>query len=1106
MAANPSSSHDPSWPGRKRKHRTARSKKTPASRPAPSPPAETEASQLAADWPTPEIKRQDRRLIVAVLLLAFLLASFTVRNSDYWMHLATGRAIAEGKYTFGTDPFAYTTADTTWVNHSWLAEVALYGLTRLSGGTDAPGGSLVVVLKALLTTLLAWVLLLIRRREQSALLPVICITLGLVALSPHLLLRPTCVSFLFLGLTVWVLQREGRPEPGAETRGWRLLLPSAPARLYVLPPLFALWVNLDSWFLLGPLTLGLYLFADIVQSHLSPQGERRALLVSLGLGLLACLLNPHFAAAFTLPPDLVAMVQMQPLSRDVLFHSLFLSPFEPGYFADDLGMGTSIAGLSYYVLLGLGLFAFVWNRADCPAWRLALWLTFALLSALHWRLIPFFAVVAAPITALNLQDAVVRRQGSGPPPNERGRRLAILRRSVTLLVLLVLLLLTWPGWLQKSADRLAPPRRVAWGVEASPSLAQAAQQLATWRSAGLLPADSRGFNWVPDFASYFAWYCPEEKSFFDYRLALFAGVADDYAIARRSLTAGPNARVSGRDWQDVFRAHKIDHLVFHGSSRESMLRRLLSDPHQWHLLYLDGRTTILGWHDPDQKQPPPWTKLALDFDARAFGPQAERAPHDGPARSAQAVGFWRHYASGPVMRPLDADQASAFQVLYEQSYARIQGAQQSIWQAALDAGFVAAPGGHAGFVATAANLAVRGDTAYTPGDVYIGPSAFPLLAVRGARRAVALQPDDDEGWLRLAVATYYVWRKQENRCVGLPLSLPLQPQYLRHQLATRNQRLGQRQLIRAAQTLYALEQARTLRPDTVLYHQWLAEVFWQIGYFDLTLHHQREALRLARAQGPAPAENSDLAKQLIRLDQTVQELEKQVEALRAEFQRLNADVHPLLQAQRACFGFGLAQEALSVLQHADLAGSAQALDLRIYLTLTTGRIDSLVEGDPLYRPQLLRTSFKQRLDEAAAQGIMLTGADFHQAVLSAVVGDYGRARETLDGLIQSSTPSAAMSLSETVTGLAVNQLQLDPLGRTMSGVYWKRHIEPELNTLLTTATLLGETRVLRGLLALEEGDTAAAARDFRLAVRSDGPPVHIESRPIALSYVEKLPK
>src|SRR5262245_3269942 len=73
-------------------------------------------------------------LAFGVLTLAFLLASFSVRNSDFWMHLATGRLLAEGNYSFGKDPFSFVGEDRTWVNHSWLFDWLTYLLYRAGGG------------------------------------------------------------------------------------------------------------------------------------------------------------------------------------------------------------------------------------------------------------------------------------------------------------------------------------------------------------------------------------------------------------------------------------------------------------------------------------------------------------------------------------------------------------------------------------------------------------------------------------------------------------------------------------------------------------------------------------------------------------------------------------------------------------------------------------------------------------------------------------------------------------------------------------------------------------------------------------------------------------
>src|SRR5947209_1959493 len=74
--------------------------------------------------------RLDAALAALVVVLAFLLGSFAARNSDFWMHLATGRAIAQKEYVpwSGHDPFGYTTAGTYWTNHNWLYDLEVYSL------------------------------------------------------------------------------------------------------------------------------------------------------------------------------------------------------------------------------------------------------------------------------------------------------------------------------------------------------------------------------------------------------------------------------------------------------------------------------------------------------------------------------------------------------------------------------------------------------------------------------------------------------------------------------------------------------------------------------------------------------------------------------------------------------------------------------------------------------------------------------------------------------------------------------------------------------------------------------------------------------------------
>src|SRR5438128_85081 len=114
-----------------------------ASPPAPAP-ARSAALQTAPDTPTPpppppppllppeppatmpgatalaRLARLDLLVVMLVLGFAFLTALFPVVNSDFLLHLATGRLIAQGAFTFGTDPFTFTSEGVRWIEHSWL--------------------------------------------------------------------------------------------------------------------------------------------------------------------------------------------------------------------------------------------------------------------------------------------------------------------------------------------------------------------------------------------------------------------------------------------------------------------------------------------------------------------------------------------------------------------------------------------------------------------------------------------------------------------------------------------------------------------------------------------------------------------------------------------------------------------------------------------------------------------------------------------------------------------------------------------------------------------------------------------------------------------------
>ena len=270
----------------------------PGTAPTAAPPA-AEPEALIGSWLAEHIHHADIPYLVVVVILAFLLGSFTATNTDIWQNLATGRMLSQGKYTLGTDPFAATTTpdglqrEVIWVNQTWLYSWISYLLFD-------ERGIVLVVLKALCAAGLACILLITRPRNRHGWAGTICVLLGILALSSAgLILRPFVISLLFLGLTMLLLKRAGvlaEPGPGDG--------PAQPRLLWALPPLFFLWINLDSWFIIGPMIVACCLAGLLLEVGLGKKPHFDVVQLSkvLGVAMLASLLNPHHIRAVLLMP------------------------------------------------------------------------------------------------------------------------------------------------------------------------------------------------------------------------------------------------------------------------------------------------------------------------------------------------------------------------------------------------------------------------------------------------------------------------------------------------------------------------------------------------------------------------------------------------------------------------------------------------------------------------------------------------------------------------------------------------------------------------------------------------------------------------------------
>lgn len=1046
--------------------------------PPPQPPRAVLSLDVLVRW----VGWLDAALVVTVLALAFLLASFLARNADLWQHLAVGRLVAQGKYSFGHDPFTYSCPDCPWVNTSWLADLGAYGLFALGGGEGGAGGPVLVVVKALLITLLAIVLLAVRRRGLGLWAPAAMTAVSLVTLSPRLSLHPICLSLLFLGLTLYLLQR---PAADPDTPAGRWFRWTDGRAWVLLPILFALWANLDGWFLLGPATVLLYLLGALAQHALgleviAPDEPRRAELPRLALvfviGVAACLLNPyHFHVFTTLPPELAALGLGEDLRHDAVYQDFFRSPFlelrnqfdlHTSIYDPGRGYAANVAGYAYFVLLLLGLVSFAINLDGWSWWRALVWLGFALLSGWQFRSIAFFAVVGGPISALNFQDYAARRFGTEPRVTGSWPLWSLGGRFVTLLAGLALLFLAWPGWLHAEPGVGNSPRRVAWDVDIDPSLRTAAEKLAGLRAAGALRAGDNGFNFNPDLGYYWAWFAPQEKAFLDYRLQLPADVLKTYSAVRDALPGDQfkNAESTEEpcDWEKLFREHHVKYLAFrirdhHDRSRSATLWLDPGLRQSWTPIYDDGLTAIFSWNDP---------ALAgerINLGKLAFGPTAERAPDDGPARTPHVEDFWEKYARAPLPEPLDWHRAELYVEYYrtaqlywqlERQYTGMQAHTLNrivfLLQLMLPGGTGAGPAGLLGMEGLQAPLwgltrmpAARMLSAPDLARGDPGPPAATLLAVRAARRAIKDNPDSANSYWYLASAYSLIWNVQEEVWM--------------HNLGES----ARRTQLREVQLANALQNAVLLNPRNADAHQMLAEsVFKRLGFLDLELHHLQESLPIFEEDRPnlSDRERDALKGRADATRKRIDELERQVKDRTSSFV-LQSRNRPALQKVSIALNLGLADKALELLQdiERDELNEKEKTAYRetlIHLYLTTGQAG--------------------RIDD----GLLPSQDPWQHVLIFASLGNYAQARQYLNEMI----PAAKdQNLRALLFGVRLNLFNgvINPL--TL-----KNMVE-----LTTSPRGWSDLLTIRGMLALEEGDIASAKADFEAALRVTDPARHL---------------
>jgi hypothetical protein len=879
--------------------------------------------------------------------------------------------------------------------------------------------------------------------------------------------------------------------------------------------------------------------------------------------MVACLINPWMHRALVLPMEagyFFKSVLADPLATagravgkiqetDPSF-LVQLSPFSSDYWTRP-SLGQNAAGLAYFLLLLTGIVSFLLlflrkgQRGRVNATRLVVFLVFGVCSAASFRLIPFFAVVAGPIVALNFQDYWAQRKSTSASLTRVDFNRLLCLRLGALAAGVVLLLLAWPGWLHSQADSWRATRHVAWGVSEDPGVVQAVSTIRqVQQKTGLCKL---GFNYSLDGGNLFDWFTfrtePTVKLYCDGRYDMPAAQAEAFGKIRRALREEAQATLNPpkdpllrvtriqqarKQYQLTMRENGLDYVVLTAVHQDPQVHAIatlmFADIGQWVLLYHDGRTAVFGWIDSAARSKgEAYRPFRLNLDTLAVPatppPNVPRVVLDAsrvPPSPKPARDEWQTYLLGPAQPAWSSSQSAQFFEFYKFGLDNWHNGHMDLVfaVAGTHSALAEAEKVMGGLFKTQKNP--QGQTVREPifRAVDIGPPGAAILAVRAARNATLECPDDITAYSWLGTAYQMLTDMQEQHWARRPMAW--------EGMAYRwNLRLQ----LRLMQILTALHNAAAIQPDNWRIHKAIHEVYARMQYYDLALDHLLMASKAleSRKTDRGDAGEAERFKQV--LPKLIEGWTNLVATSRKDYERAtssNMDVlekfhHALFehstdkQGREQIVPRRLVNLGLTLLREAkvdsfrDDPGKLRFFaSWQLYLLLTTGHAREA------------RTALE---DEKLRQ--LLGGGDFEQmrALAAAALGDYRNAdkylaeAEKVRGLASDSeilkqqtqdTQTMARQLASAGGSLPAGDGFLGPLVRMAVLHAGQQETFAALTRLWKERREAAEIRLLRGLLALETGDNAAAVTHFSNTLEILPVTVHFPDRPIAQRYLELL--
>lgn len=459
-------------------------------------------------------------LPIVLFPILFLLTIFKMIETDIWFHMKAGQMIMEtGRFVY-KDIFSYSATGHVWLYHEWLFGVLAYNVYDLFGVSGLIIGKAVIL--AIAFTIIYKDM---RLREINPFLASFILTMAVLAARIRFTERPHIFQFLFVAAFIFILDL------------YRL---KGKNRLYLLPVLQLLWVNIHGSFILGPIIIGIYLISEAISGE-----RRRVKILAIGLILTSAttILNPyglkliHFSIGFGEGAFLGAISEWRPTTIGD-FHGAF-------------GFLFAVGTVSFLLKMILSH-----EKQGGEIANLLLFIFFAYLSIKAIRFTALFSLAIAPVIAGNLQSFNIKM---GP-----------IRRAVSVVLISTLIL----GYLAVSEIKKYPSLLVFGLGEESP------RKVADFLEKNKIEGNM--YNTYP-LGSYLLWrLSPGEKVFLDGRVEIY----DEF---QKTFLLNPSI---GR-WRELMGRYDINYAVISWSKNEfDPVGEWISFDPIWRLVYWDDVTRV----------------------------------------------------------------------------------------------------------------------------------------------------------------------------------------------------------------------------------------------------------------------------------------------------------------------------------------------------------------------------------------------------------------------------------------------------------------------------------------------------------------------------------